>query len=69
MQFLNESWAALADANEEQLRLQQEALNNSLDVEADIELQIETEVQTNIAHSSFQLVTRKNRKKPFKSPC
>jgi len=33
MQFLNESWAALADADEEKIKLQQEALNNSLDDE------------------------------------
>jgi len=68
MQFLKESWAVLADAYEEQIRLQQEALNKSFDAEADLELQIEKEVQSNIANSGFQLVTRKNRKKPYKSP-
>jgi len=36
MKFLNDFWEALADADEEQIRLQQEALNNYLDVEADI---------------------------------
>lgn len=44
MQFLNESWSNLVDADEEKIRNQQATLNDSLAAEADIDHQIDKEV-------------------------
>jgi len=68
MRFLNDAWANVADVDEDQIRLQQEALIQTMAAEANIDHQINKEVQTNIDNSRFQLVTRKStRKKPIKA--
>lgn len=63
MRFLNDSCANLAYVDEEHVRLQQEAFNQSMAAEADIDQQINNEVQANIDSSGFHLVTRKSPKK------
>jgi len=60
IQFLNEAWANLVDADEAQIQSQQQAVNDKTSVEADIDMQIQHEVQHNIENSGFQLVTRKS---------
>jgi hypothetical protein len=63
IRFLNEAWANLEDADEVQIRSQQQAFNDTFAAEADVDLQIQHEVQNNIDNSGFQLVTRKSSKK------
>lgn len=65
MQFLNHAWANLADVDEEQIRIQQQAFNDATtaDLEADIDKQIQQKVQANTVDSGFKLVIRKSPKK------
>ena len=67
MKFLQDSWANLAEADEDQIRLHQQALQDSITteaaIEADIDHQINQEVQAHIDSSGFQLVTRKSSKR------
>lgn len=63
MLFLNQSWANLADVDEELINQQEADLVAKLTIETDIEAQIQNETQSNIAASGFTLVTRKTKKK------
>lgn len=63
IQFLNDVWANLEDADEVLIRSQQQAFNDTTAAEADIDLQIHHEVRKNIENSGFKLVTRKSPKK------
>ena len=63
IQFLNEAWANLEDADEAQIQSQQHVVKDKMVAEADIDLQIQHEVQNNIENSGFQLVTRKSTRK------
>jgi len=63
MHFLHESWANLAEADEEQITKQQEHFTANLAAEDEIDRQIQHEIRSNIADSGFKLVTRKSHKK------
>lgn len=61
--FLNESWANLEGIDEEQIRMQQQALNESIAAELEIDQQIAHEIQQNIDTAGFQTVTSRSAKK------
>lgn len=63
MHFLHQSWANLTEADEEQIRMQQEEFTKQLAQEAAIDAQIEKEVQANIDQLGFKLVTSRSSKK------
>jgi len=63
MQFLQQSWANLAEIDEVIVRQQDAELADRLAREAEIDVQIQAEAQENIDASGFQVVTSKSSKK------
>lgn len=54
MKFLQDSWANLAEVDEDQIRTHQQAQQDVIAAEADIDKQISQEVQAHIDKTTFQ---------------
>jgi len=63
MQFLNQSWANLADVDEDTIRQQEDEFVAKLANEGDIDVHIQHEELNNLEASGFQLVTSKTTNK------
>jgi len=63
MQFLQQSWANLADADAELIKQQEYALLAKMNLESDIDAQIQQELQAHIDDSGFKLVTSESSKR------